>query len=92
MIKKDNVRYMAKLARLALGSEEERFLQEDLSDILKYVDKLKTLKINNQKVSYLSENKNISRADIEKDFKDNDLLIKSFNEKEGRFLKVKSIL
>jgi aspartyl-tRNA(Asn)/glutamyl-tRNA(Gln) amidotransferase subunit C len=39
----EQVRHVARLARLELGTEEEARLQADLSSILSYVDKLNEL-------------------------------------------------
>ncbi len=91
MIEKGEIEYMAKLARLALGPEKES-LRKDLSDILDYVDKLQSINVADTESVRLDGTKNISRNDIEKDFDDKDVLIESFSEKEGRFLKVRSIL
>ncbi len=87
MIKKDLLKKITKLARLSLSLQEETSLRKDISNILDYIDKLEGV----NELECSSDYNNISRKDIENNFDNSDVLINSFNEKEGRFLKVKSV-
>lgn len=84
MLTKDEVKHIAKLARLGLGEEEIEKFQKDLSTILDYIEKLK--KVDISKVEPTSHSvllENIKRKDE----------VLKFNKKliDG-YLKVKSIL
>jgi len=95
MIEKDQVKHIAKLARLSLNEEELEEFQEELSSILDYVDQLKELDVSDVKpTSHSVELKNIMREDKaeETDPERVKKLRKAFpNEKDG-YDKVKSIL
>ncbi|MBI3336733.1 Asp-tRNA(Asn)/Glu-tRNA(Gln) amidotransferase subunit GatC [Candidatus Peregrinibacteria bacterium] len=61
----DQVRHLAALARLTLtGDEEKRFLQE-LTDILKYVEKLQDVNTEGvEPTSQMNQLQNIYRPDV----------------------------
>ncbi len=93
MIKREEVEYMAKLARIDLDENEMESLRGDLSDIIGYIDKMKDLDISGVTPSDHSiVSENVTRDDIDIDYGDKDGLIGDFTEKEGRYLKVRTIL
>jgi len=95
MISKEQVKHIAKLARLGLTEAEVEKFQKELSLILKYVEKLKEVDIKGVEPTFhalkienvLREDK-VKEQDIEKVKK----LIEAFPEKEKTFLRVKQIL
>jgi len=95
MISKEQVKHIAKLARLGLTEAEVEKFQKELSLILKYVEKLKEVDIEGVEPTFhalkienvLREDK-VKEQDIEKVKK----LIEAFPEKEKTFLRVKQIL
>lgn len=80
MIKKDDIRHIAELARIDLNED----LQGDLSDIISYIDRLKMLEVSNLSPNYSIMTENITREDVEKSHQDFD--------KKGEYLKVRQIL
>lgn len=91
MLSKEEVKHVAKLARIELTSEEIEKFQKDLSAVLDYAEMLK--EINTEKVKpcfHPSETKeNVIRED---EVKPSDLeLTKAFPSKKEKYLKVKSV-
>ena len=95
MISKDEVKHIAKLARLELTEKEIIKMQKDLSVILDYFDLLKKApKLVKSAKASLGENLKATRKD-EVAPKDNSLaqkLIKSAPDKKDDYIKVKAIL
>lgn len=94
MISKEDVKRIAKLARLGLTEEEIGKFQKDLSSILDYVEKLKEVDIANvdpTSQSVLAEN--IMREDVSRESEgENQKLLDLMPETKDGYLKVKSIL
>ena len=64
MISKENVKRIAKLARLGLTQEEILKFQKDLSSILDYIEKLKEVDVSKVKpTAYSIEMENVMRKD-----------------------------
>jgi len=80
MIKKDDIKHIAELARIDLNED----LQDDLSNIIGYIDRLKMLEVSNLLPNYSIMTENITREDVEKNYQDFD--------KKGEYLKVRQIL
>ncbi len=80
MIKKDDIKHIAELARIDLNED----LQDDLSNIIGYIDRLKMLEVSNLLPNYSIMTENITREDVEKSYQDFD--------KKGEYLKVRQIL
>lgn len=80
MIKKDDIKHIAELARIDLNED----LQDDLSNIIGYIDRLKMLEVSNLSLNYSIMTENITREDVEKSHQDFD--------KKGEYLKVRQIL
>lgn len=67
MISKDNVKYVADLARIHLRDEEIEHLTADLEKILQYINKLDTLDVGEiQPTSHVLPLKNVHREDTVK--------------------------
>ncbi|MBU2545122.1 Asp-tRNA(Asn)/Glu-tRNA(Gln) amidotransferase subunit GatC [Patescibacteria group bacterium] len=96
MIKKEDVRHIAKLARLGISISEEVGLQKDLSSVLDYVNLLNKVDVSDVEPTYHPMakffKKNIIREDIGEDQQIADDLIKLMPQIEERHTKVKSIL
>jgi aspartyl/glutamyl-tRNA(Asn/Gln) amidotransferase C subunit len=87
------IKKLSNLARISLSPEEESDLKKDIEKVLDYVNSLKEANISSKQQDYFqSELSNIFRQDVVVEFDDKDAIIKSFNDKEERFLKVKAIL
>lgn len=95
MIDKDQVKHIAKLARLALDQKEVEEFQEELSSILDYIDQLKELDVSDvEPTSYSVDIKNVFREDEAEDIDPERVrkLRKAFPDEEDGYDKVKSIL
>lgn len=83
MITKENVKHIAKLARLGITEAEVRKFQKELSSVLAYAEKLKKVDISGvEPTSHPLKIENVVRADEAK--KESKKLL-------AGFLKVKSI-
>jgi len=95
MISKEEVKHIAKLARLSLSEKEIKKMQKELSFILDYIEKLKEIDVSDVKpTSHSIEMENVWRKDelnLELKTKNKKLLDLSPETKDG-YLKVKSIL
>lgn len=101
MISKEEVKHIAKLARLGLTEKELKEMQKELSKILDYIEKLK--KVDIEKVSAISYSfisglsklkENQARKDVVINFDKkvkNIKLLEQAPQTEQGFLKVKSI-
>ena len=96
MISKEEVKHIAKLARLGLTPKEIEKMQKDLSLVLDYFNLLKNIDVSRVEPtshsisrlgSFLREDKAIKRSP-----KEVQKLIEAAPEKEGRYIRVKEIL
>ena len=95
MISKEEVKHIAKLARLGLTSSEIRKFQKELSSILDYIEKLKEVDISGvMPTSHSVEIENVMREDREssKLKAQSSKLLDLAPETKNGYLKVKSIL
>ncbi len=96
MIGKEEVKHIAKLARLGISSQEEKKFQKDLSSILDYIDSLNKADVSGVNPLYhpMEEffDENVTREDIDQEQEIADKLIESAPDKKKRYIKVKSIL
>lgn len=94
MLNEEEVKNVARLARIGLTDEEVKGCQKELSSIFDYFEKLKKVKINfkNQNANNLSIK--TTREDISKESQRElvESIKSSFIEKENDYLKVKSII
>lgn len=95
MISKKEVEHIANLSRLSLSPQEIKKMEKDLSAILGYFDCLKKVDVKEiEPTSHSVLVENIMREDIvkEQSTEKANKLLKAVPEKEGRYVKVKSIL
>jgi aspartyl-tRNA(Asn)/glutamyl-tRNA(Gln) amidotransferase subunit C len=95
MLSKEEVKHIAKLARLGLDEKEIEKYQKELSSILDYVEKLKKVKVANiEPTSHPSKVENVMREDVGREKTEaqasRKLLDLAPETKDG-YLKVKSI-
>ncbi len=98
MLSDKEVKHIAELARIKINGKEEKSLKKDLSSILEYIDKLN--EVNTDKVEPLYQTTGLvdsfrsdePRGDFKMDENLNEKLIGQAPHKEGRFVKVKSVL
>ena len=92
-ISANEVDRIAKLARLHFSDDEKQKLQHELSSILSYVDQLKEVHSKVEPVIYDDESAvNLMRDDVVVEFGDTDELLRQAPAREGKFVKVKSVL
>lgn len=95
MIKKEEVKHIAKLARLGLTEKEIQKFQKELSSILDYIEKLKETEISKiEPASHSIKVENVMREDRpeEKKLETRKKLIEMAPEKKEGYWKTKPIL
>src|SRR5258706_11061135 len=98
MLTDKEIKHIAKLARLELDEKTEKKLQQELSSILGYVEQLNEVKTDKVQPLYQttglvnSFRADEPRGDFKMDEKLNELLVGQAPQKEGRYVKVKTIL
>jgi aspartyl-tRNA(Asn)/glutamyl-tRNA(Gln) amidotransferase subunit C len=89
----EEVERIAKLARLKFTGEEKQKLQTELSAILDYADQLKKIEGKLPAIDLANQDGvNMMRDDVAEVGVSPEELLKQAPAKEGRFLKVKSVL
>jgi aspartyl-tRNA(Asn)/glutamyl-tRNA(Gln) amidotransferase subunit C len=94
MITLEEAKHIAQLARINFTDKEFKSLQNELSSILAYIDKLKEVKMEAvEPTSHSVELINVFRADNlnKEDSETVDKLVDLAPQKKGRFVKVKSV-
>jgi aspartyl-tRNA(Asn)/glutamyl-tRNA(Gln) amidotransferase subunit C len=94
MIAEEEVKHIAKLARLGLNQAEIKKMQKELSSILDYIEKLKKVDVSKvESSSHPIKIENIMREDEEskKPKTKSQRLLELAPEKKAGYLKVKSI-
>lgn len=98
MLTDKKVKHIASLARIKINEKEEKGFKKDLSSILEYIDKLNEVDTTKVKPLYQttglvdSFRSDESRGEFKIDENLNEKLIGQAPHKEGRFVKVKSVL
>ncbi len=100
MISEQDIEHIAVLARLHVPETDRKGLSDDLSHILEYVGKLKEVDTANvEPTAQIAGMENIFRDDAgvavntpRADFQSGDFLIEQAPQRDGAFIKVKSIL
>lgn len=98
MLSDKEVKHIAELARIKINEKEEKSLKKDLSSILEYINKLNEVNTNNVEPLYQttglvdSFREDKPRGEFKMDESLNEKLIGQAPHKEGRFVKVKSVL
>ena len=89
----EQVRHVALLARLKLSADEERHLQEDMSSILAYVDKLNELDTANvPPTAQVGDPGTTTRADQVTNRAAAEQMLANAPERQGTFFKVPKII
>ncbi|MBU1118553.1 Asp-tRNA(Asn)/Glu-tRNA(Gln) amidotransferase subunit GatC [Patescibacteria group bacterium] len=98
-ISKETVEYVAKLARIELLDDEVQKYSTELSSIVDYVDQVQSVETDGLEPTYHParfENQdvleNITREDRVKQYSDREALLDAAPEREGDYIKVKSVL
>jgi len=92
-ISKEEVKYIANLARLGLSEEEIAHFQTQLEDVLEYVDKLKEADVSGvSPMAHVLDVKNVYRPDEVKLSIDPEKVFRSAPSKEGNFFKVPKVI
>ena len=93
MLSKEEVKHIARLARLGLSEEEITKFRKELSSIFDYVEKLKEVDVSNVKAtSHAVKVENITRKDEDRKSGIEKKLMELAPDKERNFVKVKPIL
>ena len=93
MLSKEEVLHIAHLSRIHLEDSEVEYLSKDLADILKYIDKLKEIDVENVKpTSHVLPLKNVYREDkTQPSLGQQDVMNMAVEEHDG-FFKVPQII
>ncbi len=92
-ISKEEVKYIANLARLGLSDTEVGHFQVQLEEILKYVDKLNKAKVAGiSPMAHVLDIKNVYRRDVVRPSMDPEKVLKSSPAKEGQFFRVPKVI
>ncbi len=92
-IKRDTVKYVAELARIALSEKELGQFTGQLDRILEYVNKLKALDVEGlEPTSHVLEMKNVYREDEVRPSLPVEEVVKNASDKQGNLFRVKKII
>lgn len=92
MISQEQIKHIAKLARIALNADEEKQLSNDLGKILDYIQQLQQVDVSNVNPSFHAiDQENVLRPDIAVESNKQEAIISQFPESQAGFNKVKSI-
>jgi aspartyl-tRNA(Asn)/glutamyl-tRNA(Gln) amidotransferase subunit C len=93
MLSKEEVKHIAKLARLGITPDEEEKFAKELSSILGYIEKLKEVDVAGvDPACHAVLVENVFRKDEVKNGTASEKILSQAPETKDRFLKVKSIL
>jgi aspartyl-tRNA(Asn)/glutamyl-tRNA(Gln) amidotransferase subunit C len=88
-----DIRYVAKLARIALTDEEVDRFGAQLGDLLAHVDALTELDTNAvAATAQVVESRNVERADVERPGLDRELVLSQAPQRQGGFFRVPRII
>lgn len=92
-VDKETVEKIAHLSRLELKNEELDKMQNDLSNILDWVDKLNELETDKiEPLISMSDNKNIMREDVIKEHISHQDALKNAPKKDSDYIRVPKVL
>ncbi|MBI9071573.1 MAG: Asp-tRNA(Asn)/Glu-tRNA(Gln) amidotransferase subunit GatC [Melioribacteraceae bacterium] len=92
-VSKDDVKHIAKLARLKLNDEEIESYTGNLNDILKYIDKLNELELDDvEPLSHPVENTNVFREDELKESTTTDEALKNAPDRTDQYFRVPKVI
>lgn len=93
MADKIDVRYVAKLARIALTDEEVARFGEQLGDLLEHVNALAQLDTNSvAATAQVVESRNVERADDVRPCLDREVVLAQAPQRQGAFFRVPRII
>ena len=93
IIKREDVEYLGKLARIELSEEEKKKLENDLEKILEYISKLNEVNTENVPPTYhVLPIKNVFREDKVKESFPREELLKNAPDRTEEFFKVPKII
>ena len=91
-LSKDDIKYCAKLIRIELTEQEEEKFLKQLSSVLGYFEKLNELNLEGVEPIYqVTGQENIFREDKVTNVDRREEMLKNVPEREGDFIKVKSV-
>lgn len=89
----DEIRHLAHLSRLEFSEEEMKDMQGDMDKILGFVDKINELDLEGvEPLIYLSEERNVLRADASKSILSKDEALKNAPDKDTDYFRVPKVL
>jgi aspartyl-tRNA(Asn)/glutamyl-tRNA(Gln) amidotransferase subunit C len=92
-IKKETIKYVADLARMALHPDEEILFSTQLNDILDYMEKINELDTDNIKpMSYAVSMGNVLREDLPRQPLSNEQALSNAPDKKENFFRVPKII
>jgi len=92
-VTKDDVQYMAHLARLQLKNEEAEGLKEDMNKILGYMDKLDQLDTSDvEPLEHVTEQPTALRKDIAKEPLSHDDALKNAPDADSDYFRVPRVI
>ncbi len=92
MIKKEEIKHLASLARLSISEDELASLLKEFGGILSYVGQIESLTLPTDASPEVPPLRNVFRKDEFADGENTKALIDAFPEKEGDLLSVKQII
>ena len=92
-ISKEDVKYIANLARISLTDKEVEHFQKQLEGILSYIDLLKKLDVSNTAPTFhVLDIKNVTRTDTVKPSLESKKVLDNAPATEGQFFKVPKVI
>lgn len=89
----DEIRHLAHLSRLEFSEDEMKNMQGDMDKILGFVDKINELDLEGvEPLIYLSEERNVLRADASKSILSKDEALKNAPDKDTDYFRVPKVL
>lgn len=93
MITKDEIAYIARLAKIELSAAELEKYRADLTKILGYIEILKTVDTEGvEPIAQVTGLENVFRPDLVRESGIADELLESVPDTSGRFIRVKKVL
>ncbi|MCF6139160.1 Asp-tRNA(Asn)/Glu-tRNA(Gln) amidotransferase subunit GatC [Pseudalkalibacillus berkeleyi] len=92
-ITKEEVKHVAKLARLSVTEEDADMFTKQLDDIIGYAEQLNELDTENvEPTTHVLDMKNILREDVKKEWLTNEEALKNTPDKQNGLIKVPAVL
>ena len=92
-VSKNDIEYIAKLAKLKFNNEEATKMQDELNKILEYVEKLNELDTSEvEPLSHVIDLKNVDREDVVNQTLTADDILKNAPSKTEKFFRVPKVI